>query len=223
MESIILNANLQINLMKINKRFLEISIFLSIISLVWFSSDSCRKDRCKIMNKEMITLVPIGSIDKRLITTLANSLEEVFGIPISVFIPLPLPYNAYNKSRRQYHATRILDKVRGKASYCKGRMLGIVNVDLYVPELNFVFGEADLLGNAAIITLPRLRQEFYGLPGDESLFLKRTLKEAVHELGHTFGLRHCGNETCVMHFSNTLMDTDRKQATFCPVCCKKLP
>ncbi|KPJ59387.1 MAG: hypothetical protein AMJ42_01995 [Deltaproteobacteria bacterium DG_8] len=175
------------------------------------------------MDKEMITIIPIGSIDKRLLTTLASSLEEIFRLPVSVDPSMQLPYNAYNPKRQQYHATTILNKVKGETSSDKGRRLGIVDVDLYVPELNFVFGEADLLGKTAVISLSRLRQEFYGLPRDEDLFLKRTLKEAVHELGHTFGLRHCQNEKCVMHFSNSLRDTDIKQVTFCPICQKKLP
>ena len=174
------------------------------------------------MDKEMIILIPLGSIDRGLLTTLANSLEEVFNQSVSINSPMQLSSNAYNPKRQQYHATEILDTVRGKKLSGKGRRLGIVDVDLYVPELNFVFGQADLLGRAALISLSRLRQEFYGLPGDEDLFLQRSLKEAIHELGHTFSLRHCENETCVMHFSNSLMDTDRKRATFCPLCRKKI-
>jgi archaemetzincin len=210
--------------MEINKRLFWISITLSLISLVWFINTGFGKDdEDKLMNKEMITLVPLGSIDKGELTTLASSLGEVFGLPVSIEPLLKLPSSAYHERRQQYHATTILDRVRMKTSSGKGRRLGIVDVDLYVPELNFVFGEADIFGKAAIISLYRLRQEFYGFSSNRDLFLKRTLKESVHELGHTFGLRHCRNEKCVMYFSNSLMDTDRKQATFCPACRKKLP
>lgn len=85
-----------------------------------------------------------------------------------------------------------------------------------------VFGEAELGGYFAIISLARLRQSFYGLPEDKHLFLERTIKEAVHELGHTYGLSHCPDPECVMHFSNSLMDTDRKKPSFCSRCQIKL-
>ena len=109
-------------------------------------------------------------------------------------------------------------KQREYAPYQK--ILGIVDHDLFVPELNFVFGEAG--SKAAVISLTRLRQTFYRLPEDQNLFDRRTLTEAVHELGHTYGLGHCENPRCVMFFSNSLSDTDRKGPEFCPRCTKNL-
>jgi archaemetzincin len=93
--------------------------------------------------------------------------------------------------------------------------------DLYGPSLNFVFGEADLGNRVAIISLSRLSPGFYGFSEDVERFQERALKEAVHELGHTYGLGHCSNPLCVMHFSNSLLDTDIKKATFCPECEKR--
>ncbi|RMD53346.1 MAG: archemetzincin, partial [Nitrospirae bacterium] len=95
-------------------------------------------------------------------------------------------------------------------------------VDLYADGLNFVFGEADILRGVAIISLTRLHQSFYGLPEDRGLFIERALKEAVHELGHLYGLRHCPDPHCVMHFSNSLLDTDKKSYKFCAICRRKL-
>jgi len=95
-------------------------------------------------------------------------------------------------------------------------------VDIFAPGLNFVFGEADITGKRALISLQRLRQEFYGLPKNENLFQERALKEAVHELGHIYGLKHCFNLTCVMHFSNSLRDTDLKGWDFCCICQRKV-
>jgi archaemetzincin len=97
-------------------------------------------------------------------------------------------------------------------------MLALVDLDLYVPGLNFVFGLADLPGRRAVVALPRLREGFYGGQDDAEVFLTRVTKEAVHELGHTFGLQHCTNRRCVMVFSNSLEDTDRKEQTFCSAC-----
>ena len=167
--------------------------------------------------KEKIALRPIGEIDRRVLLHLKESLEAIFEAQIEIIEPMELPENAYNPGRGQYHSTPILDKVRkfnGARDFDK--VLGICWVDLYVPGLNFVFGEASPAEGVAIISLVRLRQEYYGLPKDEELFLKRVIKEAVHELGHLYGLRHCRDHRCVMYFSNSLVDTDRKGSTFCP-------
>jgi archaemetzincin len=101
-------------------------------------------------------------------------------------------------------------------------LLGIIDEDIFIPELNFVFGVADMIGDAAIISLSRLRQEFYGLSPDRDLFLTRAAKEAIHEIGHTCGLVHCTDPLCIMYFSNSLVDTDKKGPDFCPYCKKRL-
>jgi len=127
---------------------------------------------------------------------------------------------AYNPQRKQYFSSKLLASL--KKSEREERVVGIADVDLYVPRLNFVFGEADIVSGAAIVSLYRLRQEYYGLAPDEALFLERATKEIVHELGHTFGLGHCPNNKCVMHFSNSLADTDLKGASFCSSCRPKI-
>ena len=98
------------------------------------------------------------------------------------------------------------------------KVLGVVDVDVFVSELNYVFGEAFLPGRVALISLFRLRPEVYDEPANEDRFLRRAVKEAVHELGHTFGLNHCPNPKCIMHFSNSIADTDKKQTLFCSQC-----
>lgn len=138
---------------------------------------------------------------------------------------------AYDAQRKQYLSSAILEKLRTiKKSECE-RLLVIVCVDLYVPGLNFVFGEADFQTKMALISTTRLREEFYGLPDNEQskmvsevepLFIERVTKEAVHELGHTYGLPHCANRKCVMHFSNSLGDTDYKSYLFCEDCKKRI-
>ena len=130
---------------------------------------------------------------------------------------------AYNPSRNQYYSTTLLYKLQAFAKNVKAdKFLAVVDVDLYVPNLNFVFGEAQCPGRFAIISVYRLKQEFYGLTSDKALFISRVKKEAVHELGHTLGLLHCRKPTCVMFFSNSILDTDRKQDVFCPECNKKV-
>jgi archaemetzincin len=120
----------------------------------------------------------------------------------------------------QWKSTDILQWLSDKyRSFSKStKILALRDFDAYSGPLNFVLGEAYVDRNISAIYLPRLIQEFYGLKPDESLYHQRILKEAVHELGHAFGLHHCKNIRCVMHFSNSLSDTDIKTSHFCNVC-----
>jgi archaemetzincin len=172
--------------------------------------------------QEKICVVAISKLDSSLLKKLSIDLGKIFGQAVEVTeSPLNLEF-AYNPERKQYYSSAILGKLPKLGSEDCARILGLVDVDLYVPDLNFVFGEADVVEKTAIISTKRLRPGYWGLPEDESLFWERTLKEAVHELGHTYGLGHCPEKRCVMHFSNTLRDTDIKSSSFCENCRRKL-
>ncbi|MEW5901050.1 MAG: archaemetzincin family Zn-dependent metalloprotease, partial [Acidobacteriota bacterium] len=145
-----------------------------------------------------------------------------FGARLLMAEARAIPEKAFNAFRGQYHASVILQSLSRAEGQPGNKILTLIEKDLYVPELNFVFGQADMLHNICTISLTRLHQSYYALPEDENLFLKRTLKEAVHELGHLFNLAHCPNPNCVMYFSNSLVDTDRKDYRFCAVCQKRL-
>jgi archaemetzincin len=142
---------------------------------------------------------------------------------VTVGKPIPLPAAGYDSRRRQYRGDVILAALQAVASPTVERVLGVIDADCYAPGLNFIFGQATLEGRTAFIALPRLRPSFYGLAEDLPLFRQRVLTEAVHELGHTWGLTHCPDLHCVMHFSNTLHDTDVKGATFCQRCQDRWP
>lgn len=152
---------------------------------------------------------------RELLPFLQEKLSLIFRLPVERGKELELPEKALNRYREQYEASRLLEKV---SSLPNGKSLGITSVDLFAPGLNFVFGQAEIGGRKGLISTARLDPRFYGEEFDESLFLKRVLKEAVHELGHTFGLRHCRNPNCVMFFSNSISDTDRKSESFCSFC-----
>ncbi len=165
--------------------------------------------------------MPFGVIDPDVLGSVARAIREVCQCETVVGEPAPVPEKTYNARRKQYHATRILQIMEAqKPDWCDFT-LGMIDEDLFVPELNFVFGEADVLARIAVIGLPRLRQEFYGFAPDQELFLLRAAKEAIHELGHTYGLGHCPDRKCIMHFSNSLRDTDAKEPRFCVVCRNK--
>jgi archaemetzincin len=155
------------------------------------------------------------------ISILENLLAEEFNACVSIASPIKeMPLQLFDKQREQWKSDRILQwlSVKYRPNKATTKILAICDLDAYSNELNFVFGEAYVDGSISAIYLPRLRQEFYGLKADNSLFLQRMVKEAVHELGHVFGLSHCNNQMCVMHFSNSLHDTDIKQKGFCDKC-----
>jgi archaemetzincin len=202
-------------------------IFLAMIFLVILGCSTNefqhkgKKQEVKSKQGE-IYILGINKVDSTLLEKLSTDLEKIFGQKIRVNqIQLDLEF-AYNPERKQYYSSAILEKLRDTGSGTGERVLGLVDVDLYVPDLNFVFGEADVVEKRAVISTKRLRQEYYGLPKDEELFLDRTLKESVHELGHTYGLGHCSDSNCVMYFSNSLQDTDFKSSSFCEGCKRKL-
>ncbi len=168
----------------------------------------------------MIKLIPIGKVDKRIIEELVKPLTDIFRDAVEIGAGLDILSDSWNLKRQQYLADSILDSIPDPGH--RESHLGVLDVDIFAPGLNFVFGEADALDKKAIISITRLRQEFYGLPSDEDLLKERILIEAVHELGHVYRLKHCPSSRCVMHFSNTLRDTDIKGWQFCPVCQRKL-
>lgn len=168
-----------------------------------------------------ILVIPIGIIDPDILDHIVRVLRETFQRETVLDNSASMPDKTYNTLRAQYNSTKILKKLEALKPEEYELLLGVVDEDLYVPELNFVFGEADVLAQVAVIALPRLRQEFYGLDPDRELFLLRASKEAIHELGHTCGLDHCSDTKCIMHFSNSLRDTDRKEPRFCTTCRNK--
>lgn len=171
---------------------------------------------------EELYLVPFDNVSTEVLTNIGNALKEQLPLEYRLMPKESIPPYAYNPRRGQYFSSALLSLLSRKYSAPGRRVLGVVEVDLFVPELNFVFGEADPVSKTAIISLTRLHQEFYGLERDEALFMRRALTEAVHELGHTYDLRHCPDQHCVMFFSNSLADTDHKGYRFCSRCQKRL-
>jgi len=169
-----------------------------------------------------IYIIPVGDVEEETLLKLSWALREKFDAVFEMGEPLPLSEDAYRVERGQYFATPILEELKQNIPEDGEKVLAVLDVDIFVPALNFIFGQADLGGKVALISLTRLREEFYGNSKNEKLFFDRVVKEAVHELGHTFGLKHCSNLKCVMRFSNSLLDTDVKEADFCEECRKNL-
>lgn len=143
-------------------------------------------------------------MDIKAVETLSRDLEEELGMGVEVLDPVPVPEHAYNPPRKQYNGGRLLKRLGGIKTG-EGKLLGVIDKDIYARSLNFIFGLAQISGSCALISIQRLKPRLR----------ERALKEAVHELGHTFGLRHCKDKSCVMCFSNSLAEVDQKSSEFC--------
>ena len=158
-------------------------------------------------------------MEEPILYQLAGELARVFRVPCRVRPDSFGMHFAFDAVRGQYHSTAILQRLEPLAGGEEEiRLLGVTEADLFVPVLTFVFGEAQLNGRCALVSLRRLREEFYGLPARDALLEERLLKEAVHELGHTFGLRHCQDWRCVMASTHAVERLDLKEAKFCAAC-----
>lgn len=165
-----------------------------------------------------LRIVPVGeSVPVALLDELAAALALRLQVGCHVETRSLEAAFAWEQKRNQYWSTALL-KGLVDGTPDDVRVLGITEHDLYVPVLTFVFGEAQVGGRAALVSLHRLRNEFYGLPESPEMLLDRAVKEALHELGHTFGLRHCGDWRCVMSSSHAVERLDVKGAEFCAAC-----
>lgn len=168
-----------------------------------------------------IIIQPLSKLDNDILNLLGESISKEFA-KSKVIINSILKFDIQDfidKRRNQLRSSDFLLWILEKFKPSKEiKILVICDIDAYAGDLNFVFGEAYRGGRVGAIYLSRLRQEFYGLKADEFVFQERILKEAIHELGHAFGLLHCNNKRCVMHFSNSLQDTDIKGRSFCLNC-----
>ncbi len=154
-----------------------------------------------------IGLKPFGEVADEVLEDLAAALES-YG-HVDRLPPAAVPTEWFDPDRGQFEADRFLEALRDEAG---DRVLGVTGVDLFARGLKFVFGQARTMGRPAVVSTARL-----GRPGTE-VFRERLAKEAIHEIGHTLGVSHCENWECVMWFSNTLEETDRKTPWFCRVC-----
>jgi archaemetzincin len=170
---------------------------------------------------EFFGLVQIGADSDYSLDLLKESIQLRFPLfRVEKTAPLTDVSEAYYSQRNQYYSTRLLIYLEKRIQRLRnGRLLGVTSVDLFVPGMNFVFGEARLPGRVGIISTHRLKAES---PNEDDLFQERVTKEAVHEIGHMLGLTHCSDSVCVMHFSQHIQDTDRKHAEFCKSCHSRL-
>ena len=167
---------------------------------------------------KLLHLLPVGNVDDALLKDISPAIEEILGTRCKI-LPVRLdPEFAFHGERQQYHSSEILHGMQKYIGADSWRVLGVAAVDLYIPILTFVFGEAQVGGPCALLSTYRLRQEFYGLPSDHELFRNRVIKEAIHEVGHTMNLTHCDDYRCAMASSHAVEWIDLKESALCQTC-----
>jgi archaemetzincin len=169
----------------------------------------------------VVTLVPLDPATRGSFDHLADALRSAFRTEVRVRAPWFEVDDVFEPSRGQYSSTEILAHLLDAPSEIaadNGKLLGVTGVDLFIPVLTFVFGEAQLDGRAAVVSTHRLRAELYGLLPNPATLRDRLAKEAIHELGHTYGLVHCHVPECVMNSSTYVEEIDLKSSEFCNGC-----
>ncbi len=159
--------------------------------------------------------------DREALALVQERLAAEFQVPVRG-MELPSIDFAYDAGRNQYASIPVLELLARLCPQDALRLIAVTGRDLFIPVLTFVYGQAQLKGRVAAISLARLKQEFYGLEPDRDAFLDRTAKEALHEAGHTFGLVHCADRTCAMALSTNIRQIDSKHAAFCAACTAQL-
>lgn len=166
-----------------------------------------------------ILVVPVQPCDNDSISAIISPLNRIFRIPASVDSEEAIdPSFAFDVYRNQFNSSALIAAFIQRFKNNRGKIIGVTSVDLFVPVLTYVFGEAQLDGPFAVVSAHRLDDTLYGLPANPALLQERLVKEAVHELGHTFGLVHCPDYRCVMHSSTAVEEIDLKSEIFCQTC-----
>jgi archaemetzincin len=165
-----------------------------------------------------VYLLAIGSVSPQVLDWVEATVAEWCPWPVKRLNALPFPEGSYDTQRAQHKSVEIMKVLARCAPVDAARILGVTEGDLAIPTLTFVFGQAQLDGPVAVVSLSRLRQEFYGLPGDEALLRERVVKEVLHEFGHTFGLTHCAESKCVMSLATDIGLVDNKEERYCGRC-----
>jgi len=170
-------------------------------------------------NKKKIILAYINQHQRIIDNEMVRIIKAVFKRDVIISRKTDINIEQfYNVTRNQYHSTEILKACISSNPIGDSKIVLITDVDLYIPILTFVFGEAHMNGQYSIVSSARLCEDFYHREKNEELFKKRVLKEIIHEQLHCFGLKHCVDDLCVMHSSTTIDDTDRKQIYPCENC-----
>ena len=200
------------------RRLIKIPITVFLMAVFLFPSGAGAKTF-----EECIYIVPAGKVDTKILAKLKNRLPGMFPMSVKAVIDpgQEFPQAAYDPSRRQYDAQKVIDDISQRIvlTLVNERALIVTEEDLYIPGADFVFGLADDKKGIAIVSLARLRNEFYGQKPGERLLAERAIKKAACELGRSWKISACKSQKCVMFPSAIPADIDKERESFCYKCC----
>jgi archaemetzincin len=163
-------------------------------------------------------LAPVVFSNTQLLDRIIGTLQQTFKTHVNK-ISLSIDTDSlFSYERRQFFSTGFIEQAIKQTAHINGKIILITELDIYVPVLTFLYGEAQLKGKHSVVSVFRLHEEFYSGVTNNELLYERTIKEIYHELGHNFGLIHCQNWDCVMHSSNSIEEVDLKGDTYCVNC-----
>ena len=166
----------------------------------------------------LLSLLPFAGVAEVELQVIEQFVRQTLPFAVRREAQVPVPHAAFDPARNQFDATEMMHAALDRCPADATRLLAVTERDIFIPMLTFIFGQAQLDGTAAMVSLARLRCEFYGLPPRQETFLDRCRKETLHELGHTFGLVHCLDRSCAMSLSINIAQIDQKRAALCHDC-----
>jgi len=175
------------------------------------------------MHRTTIMIYSFAHFSQEVLETISEAVRNEFRYRVVVREAYLDLTGYYDPNRRQYNGDALLKVLDAMHPGGPHKLIGLFNVDLFIPILTYIFGQAQFGGRAAIASVYRLKNERYGMMNGEKYLLERFTKEVVHELGHVFGLPHCINPLCVMRSSTYVEDIDQKEVRFCHSCQEALP
>ncbi len=170
------------------------------------------------MDKPTIALITFGYFDKGVLESISEAVGNEFACSVTIKDAHIDLGDFFDPARRQYNADKLLRIVDSMNVPGSNKTIGLFSIDLYIPILTYIFGQAQLGGRTGIASHYRLDNERYGMKSNPKLLLERFKKEVIHELGHTFGLIHCHTPDCVMRSGTYVEDIDQKNARLCGNC-----
>jgi archaemetzincin len=165
-----------------------------------------------------VEIVRIGAVPPATLRALREDLAGVLALPVWIAPDAVDPASAFDPSRGQYLVSALMEGLLKRFREANVFVMGVTDVDLFLPVFTHVFGSAQLGGPVGVTSQFRLLPEASGDPPDPAIVRRRLLKEVLHELGHTLGLVHCKTPWCVMNPSRLPEQIDLKDAAFCPPC-----
>ncbi|HDL03404.1 MAG: hypothetical protein DRP46_12355 [Candidatus Zixiibacteriota bacterium] len=175
-----------------------------------------------LQRKAKIVVVPLGEVDFMMVNRLATSIGPVFSRSVDILKGMKIPDEAFNVIRNQHYASIVLAKLERVKANPRELVVSVCEEDLYLPDEAYILGHADAILGTAVVSLFRIRQEFYGLPEDDMKIYTRMFKQSIHQMAHLIGMTSCRNPKCVNYYSQDMFDIDTKGEDFCDICKRQL-